>query len=597
MGAARGMSPGRGGTDRPMRGPTSRRLALAALPTLLALGLVVEGVRGASAAGPEPDFGFFREKIEPVLQAVCAQCHAGKGQGQFAIVARPPGATIPEAESFRTFQTVLKLLVPGKPEQSKFLLKPLAERDGGVKHGGNDRIFKGTPAYRAWVDFIEGAKGSASASSNRGTPGQPDFGYFLARIEPVLLSVCAQCHAAPGKGQFSLVVHTAGARFPLADHRKNYETVLRLLVPGKPDESRFLQKPYADRPKSWKHGGGDRIQKGDANHKAWVEFILGIQGPPPPVEAPPEPEAPAVGASGLVLEAEAMQPSGDAEVVAVEGGGTIVAPGAGGGRLQGTFRASRRADHVLSFRVRAAERGFRFRLDDGEFIAVDGPKDGATEVVPRLPLDAGRPLDGRRGRLELKGPPDDPVLAMDGREGTARWLSPADLPHTKVRASVGIPGEDEPGRDDAWLLFDCLDAENGKFFGLADGGRRAVMGVIESGMPSVVRSVAAPAVGGTAPVELGVDLLDGVAVGRIDGKPVLHANFDRHLGAARFGVLTHGVVVVRSLTALRGADEVHRTRFSAGGVFHLTRGTHRVEVDLLPQGAAIDAVTVKEVSE
>ena len=576
-----------------------RWFAPAAMCAVALLAIAGEQGREARADGPEPDFGFFREKIEPVLQSVCSQCHAGKGQGQFAMIARPPGAPIPEAESRRNFQTVSKLVVAGKPTESKFLLKPLSERDGGVKHGGNARIFKGTPAYRAWVDFINGTKGSSSSAAPSRPPvaGQPDFGYFLARIEPVLLGTCAQCHAAPGKGQFSLVVHTAGARFPLDDHRKNFETVVRLLVPGKPDDSRFLQKPYAGRPASMKHGGGDRIMKGDENHKSWVEFIMGIVGPPPPVEAPPEPEAPSVGAKGLVLEAESMNPSGGAMLLTADGGAKLVAPGAGGGRIQGTFRATRTATYVLGFRARPAQNGFRFRLDDGEFIAVDAPAEGVSEVIPRLPLDGDRPLDGRRGRLVLEGPAEEPVLAMDGREGVARWLSPADLPHTKVRATVGIPAEDEPGRDDAWLLFDCLDVENGKFFGLADGGRRVVMGVMESGHPRVVKSAAAPKAGGSEPLELGVDLVDGIAVGRIDGKPVLHVNLDVHLGAARFGFLTHGVAVVRSLTATRGGQEVHRTRFSAGGVFQLTRGNHSIEVDLLPQGAAIDAVTVKELSE
>jgi hypothetical protein len=553
------------------------------------------GAQGARAADPQPDFAFFREKIEPVLQAVCAQCHAGAGKGSFAIVARAPGVRISEADSRKNFEAVKRLIVPGKPEQSKFLLKPLAERDGGSPHEGGDRILKGTPAYRAWVDFIHGLRAGGGAAA---APDAPDFGYFVARIAPVLQTVCAQCHAGQGKGSFALVQHPPGAPFPVADHRTNYQTVLRLIVPGKPEQSRFLLKPLAEADGGAKHGGGDRIRKGDANWTAWTEFIQGVQGPPPPEDAPPPPVAPSTGEKPLVLEAEAMEASGGAAGEDAAGAsGRVVAPGPGGGRLSATFRASRTANHEVTLRVRGALQGVRLRLDDGESVTVDVPSDGFAEVSPSLPLDGSNPLDGRRGRLEVRGRGEEAVLAMDGRDGLARWLSPADLPHTRLRAIVGLPDDDELGRDDAWLLFDCLDPENGKFFGFADAARKVVMGVIEGGRPRVVALAPAPETPAAQAVELGVDLLDGVAVGRVQGKPVLFVNFDRGLGAARFGFLTHGVAAVRSLAASRGDREVHRTRFGAGGVFRLARGEHRLQIDLLPQGAAVDTVTVKEVPE
>ena len=40
-------------------------------------------------------------------------------------------------------QAVSRLLVPGKPDQSRFLIKPLADGDGPGKHGGGDLITKG----------------------------------------------------------------------------------------------------------------------------------------------------------------------------------------------------------------------------------------------------------------------------------------------------------------------------------------------------------------------------------------------------------------------------------------------------------------------
>lgn len=581
--------------------PRTPRLVGALVGLALALAVVVStalplggaGPRVAAAADPTLDYGFFRERVEPVLQSVCAECHAGKGQGRFALNARAPGVPVPDAESRKNFETVGKLVKPGKPDKSEFLLKPLAQSDGGVAHKGGDRLFKGTPAHKAWLDFINGVKGSAPAPASPAPsgPGEPDLGFFAARIQPVLLGVCAQCHAAPGKGQLSLVVRAPGVRMSGADLRANFEAVRRLVVPGKPERSPFLQKPLAERDGGAKHEGGDRISRGDANHRAWTEFINGVKGPPPPEDALPEEALPSVGDGALTLEVETGTIRGDAVFVPVPGAvGTAAVPGAGGGRVALRFRASRRADYVVALRAGPGARGARLRIDDGDFLDVPAGPDGFGEVRPVVPLDGTRPLDGRAGRLDVQ----DGAIALDGRDGVARFLSPADLAHTRVRAVFSLPPADAPGRDDAWVLFDCLDASNGKFFGLADGGRRLVLGVVERGAIRVVKSAASPPLADGAPLALGVDLVDGVAVGRVGDKPVLFAHFDRGLGAARFGAMTHGLATVREMTAHLGEDEVHRSRFGSGAVFSLTRGNHTMELELLPQGAAVDAVVVRE---
>ena len=592
----------------------SRIVAASITAVVVATTLVLasDGARDARAADPVPDFSYFKERIEPVLQQVCAQCHAGKGKGGLGLIVHALGAPFPDAEHRVNYATALKLVVPGKPDQSKFLLKPLAERDGGTKHEGGDRIFKNTPAYKAWVDFINGVKGETPSmpapAAPTSAPGQPDLGLFMARVEPVLLGVCSRCHAGTGKGQFALIVHEGGTRFPLADHRKNYDTVTRLLVPGKPESSKFLLKPLAERDGGTKHTGGDLITKGDANYRSWVDFINGVKGPPVPEDAPAEEELPAADAKGLVLEAESLKSSGDVSIVTTDGGSKVAAPGPAGGRLTGRFRASRAGDFQLEFRTIAATRGMRLRIDGGEPLDVEVIGQGALVVTPRIPLDGGKPLDARLGRLAVV---DDAIL-MDGREGTARFLAPVDTAHAKVEAVVSIPGPDEPGRDDAWLLFDCLDQENGKFFGLVDGGRKLVMGVLEGGRPRILASVPVPegtVLDGRSPdqkaapdqkakVRLGVVILDGLAVGRFEGKAVLKVNFDRGLGAARFGFLTHGIASVSSL-AIQGfqGEDIHRMKLTVGGVVHLRKGNHTFDVELLAAGASLDSLTVKDLAE
>ncbi len=489
------MSPG----ARP-RSPLSswRAVGYAALAASAVGGAFLCVGRAADAAdppSPTPDFAFFTERIEPVVLTVCAQCHAGKGHGQYALIVHAEGAPFPEAERRKNYETILKLLVPGKPEQSKFLLKPLAVKDGGVLHEGGDRIFKGTPTYRAWVDFIDGVKGTAAPAPTSTMP----------------------------------------AKMPM---------------PG-----------------------------------------AGSKDPPATPPAPPE-EIPAVTERGLVLEAERLVLSGGARVADSaekdSGGKKVVAAGPAGGRATAKFRVARTGEYAFALRLSAAETGVRVRVDGGEPLDVAAPKAGIAEALPSIPLDGGKPLDGRSGRLAVAGD----SFEMDGRQAVARFLSPADLPHSRLDATISLPEPDDAGRDDAWLLFDCLDPDNGKFFGLSDGGRRVVMGVLEGGRPRVIRAVPTPS--GSPGERLTVDLADGVAFGRLDGKALLFVNFDRNLGAARFGFLTHGLATVRSLVATRGAEEVHRLRPSEGGVLRLRSGTHSVEVELMAGGASVAALTVKD---
>src|SRR5689334_12462705 len=105
--------------SRPPMAPSLRRsrsLALAALAAAAA-------AAPARAAGEAPDFQFFKQNIEPVLQSVCAQCHAGKGKGRFGLIVHGAGVPFPDEEHRKNFDTVVALLVPGQPEKSQFLLK------------------------------------------------------------------------------------------------------------------------------------------------------------------------------------------------------------------------------------------------------------------------------------------------------------------------------------------------------------------------------------------------------------------------------------------------------------------------------------------
>ena len=80
-----------------------------------------------------------------------------------------------------------------------------------------------------------------------------------------------------------------------------------------------------------------------------------------------------------------------------------------------------------------------------------------------------------------------------------------------------------------------------------------------------------------------------MAVGSLDGKPLVFMNLDKHLGRGRFGVLTHGLTEVHAVAALE-EYEVYKVRFRSAPVVHLPRGPLRLWVELPPGAGAVDHV-------
>jgi hypothetical protein len=431
---------------------------------------------------------------------------------------------------------------------------------------------------------------AAAATAADAPAPAPDFAFFKARVEPVLQTVCSQCHAGKGKGRLALIVHAPGARFPDAEHRRNYETVLALVRPGDPDRSPFLQKPLAGSTDGVKHEGGDRIFRGTATHRAWVDFINGVAlpaGSTAPEAVRSDPSVATVADAGTVLDARAMDRAGDlVDAVAGEGRRAApgVAPGTAGGTLRARFRVARPGLYAVVLRASGADRGAHVRFDGGDAYAVRAGSDAPSDARPGVLCDGGRPLDARAGTLGL----EDGALRLSG--DLARFLVPVDVPHARVEASFEAP----PRESSVRLLFDLQDARNGKFAGLAAGGERFEMGVLEGGRPRVLASRAVPA--GSPRERIAVDFVSGVAVARLDGRPILHVNFDRGLGAGRFGFEASGSVLLREVAAgPRGGDgPAHRTRFSEEGVVALSAGDHSLEVVLPPGGAVLHTVTLRE---
>jgi hypothetical protein len=107
----------------------------------------------------QPDFLFFYKKVEPVLLARCVECHGEHAGNRLKLLTHPAGEPFPLRDHYENFQRVLKMVVPGEPMKSRFLLKPLAVAAGGLKHRGREPFAAGSDLQKDWERFIRGERG------------------------------------------------------------------------------------------------------------------------------------------------------------------------------------------------------------------------------------------------------------------------------------------------------------------------------------------------------------------------------------------------------------------------------------------------------
>ncbi len=109
--------------------------------------VILDWIRALPAAEFTPaevrttvDFEFYSACVLPNVLSVgnygqlsCTSCHAG---GQAGFAPRGRGGPLTEAQARQGFATLQRLMVPGDPEMSRFLLKPL-HPDGGGSYAHN----------------------------------------------------------------------------------------------------------------------------------------------------------------------------------------------------------------------------------------------------------------------------------------------------------------------------------------------------------------------------------------------------------------------------------------------------------------------------
>lgn len=112
-----------------------------------------------------------------------------------------------------------------------------------------------------------------------------DFEVYKTRVEPIFLKKrptharCVACHVDAATA-FRLQPLPAGAKtWTEEQSRKNFETVLKLVVPGNPKASRLLMHPLApDAGGDRFHGGGRQFaSQDDPNWKTIANWVDGAK--------------------------------------------------------------------------------------------------------------------------------------------------------------------------------------------------------------------------------------------------------------------------------------------------------------------------------
>src|SRR5512134_3661351 len=123
------------------------------------------------AAAPTLDFEFFKARVQPILttkrdgNARCISCH-GFGTTMRLQPLTEGAATWNDADARKNFELISARVLPGKPDESRLLLHPLAEEAGGDGHhdGGKHWTSKSDPEWQTLAAWVRGATLASAAA-------------------------------------------------------------------------------------------------------------------------------------------------------------------------------------------------------------------------------------------------------------------------------------------------------------------------------------------------------------------------------------------------------------------------------------------------
>jgi hypothetical protein len=149
----------------------------------VAIAFTALGTRGqapqssATTESPTLDFQYFKTKVEPIFlekregHTRCYICHAEGSRAAisaFRLQRLAPDATFwTDEQSRANFELVSKLVIPGEPLKSRFVVHTLSKDAGGdfLHQGGRQFLTQDDPDWKILAAWVNGAKATE--------PGQP----------------------------------------------------------------------------------------------------------------------------------------------------------------------------------------------------------------------------------------------------------------------------------------------------------------------------------------------------------------------------------------------------------------------------------------
>jgi YVTN family beta-propeller protein len=254
-----------------------------------ALGLSQKGE--SSVTSSTLDFETYRTQVEPIFlkrregDVTCYSCHSVL-QTRMKLQALDAGSnTWTEVQSRRNFEVVSRLVTPGKPAESHFLLHPLAPEAGGDPQHTGGKFWKtqDDPEWKmiaAWVLRAAPAAGVAASP-----PPGLDFEFFAQQVQPIFLEFrtgharCYSCHTE-ANNNFRLQKLSPGtSNWTDAQSRLNFQSASQHVVPGDPSTSRLLLHPLAPEAGGdpFHSGGRQFFAKTDPSWVAMSEWVMGAK--------------------------------------------------------------------------------------------------------------------------------------------------------------------------------------------------------------------------------------------------------------------------------------------------------------------------------
>ena len=265
------------------------------LGTHVTLGQESRPVASAQEPVREPksslDFDVYRGRIEPIFLerrdggVRCYDCHSILATRLRLEPLAAGGSSWTEEQSRKNFAFVSKLVAPGDPLKSQFLLHPLAQAAGGdaTHTGGKFWQTQNDPEWQMLAEWVRraGVAPSPEPQPNTAAKDPLDFQVFKNTIEPIFLkdrpghARCYGCHVLSNRVFRLATLSPGSANWTEEQSRQNFQSVLQLVLPGDPESSRLLLHPLAPEAggDSFHSGGRQFASQEDPDWRAMADWV------------------------------------------------------------------------------------------------------------------------------------------------------------------------------------------------------------------------------------------------------------------------------------------------------------------------------------